>query len=118
MAGYWPQQLPALTTGETEVSRLQELPCGQGRDRFDSFINLLVLLSRCHISKVTHNINIEFKCSILSGILDTVMSLSSQIIEDLITSSDSTTMSLNIIPGISMSIYTICLYKMMHYKEF
>ena len=90
MAGYWPQHLPPLTTGETEDSGLQELPCGQGRDRFDSFINQLVLLSRCHIIKGTQNI--EFKCSVLSGISDTVMSLSSQIIEDLIISSDSTTM--------------------------
>ena len=42
-----------------------------------------------------------------SGTLVTAMSLSYQIIEDLITSSDSTTMSLNIIPGSSMSTYDI-----------
>ena len=53
------------------------------------------LLSPVVTSHIALNLNVPSP----SGTLVTAMSLSCQIIEDLITSSDSTTMSLNIIPG-------------------
>ena len=62
MAGHWPQHLPSITSGETEDSGLQELPCGQGRDRFKSFIKSKDT-QRLWTTKTLLILHIEFKCS-------------------------------------------------------
>ena len=105
MAGHWPQHLPPNTAGEAENGGLQELPCGQGKEHFH-FLKIeylwtsghFVTQSSCYLAyRLLFPLNLNVPSP--SGTLVTAMSLSCQIIEDLITSSDSTTMSLNIIPG-------------------